>query len=59
MLQIFVCKRCRDARWVCEDHPNHPAPHGDCGGAQMPCPDCVPKDELPDVPHTWTSKKIH
>ncbi len=29
------CK-CDDG-WVCESHPNKPWPHGECGGAGMPC----------------------
>ena len=37
------CRRCEDARWVCENHPNKPwggKENKCCGGAGMPCPDC-------------------
>lgn len=38
------CQRCRDVRWVCEDHHDQPYRHfvGDvrCNGAGAPCPDC-------------------
>jgi hypothetical protein len=37
------CRRCQDARWVSENHPDKPwnAEHEKlCGGAGMPCPDC-------------------
>ncbi|PDT77152.1 hypothetical protein CO675_11475 [Bradyrhizobium sp. C9] len=44
-----TCKRCRGARWVCENHPDRPwsADTGCeyCGaGAGMICPDCNPAD---------------
>jgi hypothetical protein len=37
------CRRCQDARWVCENHPDEPwtpAHEAECGGAGMPCPVC-------------------
>jgi hypothetical protein len=43
-----VCPTCRDARWVCENHPDRPwkgeSNHEsacDCG-AGAPCPLCCP-----------------
>ena len=30
------CGQCADG-WVCEDHPELPQGHDDCGGAGMPC----------------------
>ena len=50
----FRCKRCRDARWICELHPDQPAPHGDCDGARMPCPRCQDPDQR-EMPDDWTS----
>jgi hypothetical protein len=45
---MFSCSRCRDARWVCENHPDKPwnAEHEMiCRGAGMPCPDCNEPDD--------------
>lgn len=55
MADGFLCKRCRDARFVCERHSLHPWPHGDCEYAGMPCPDCQPKDQRPDLGSNWES----
>lgn len=37
---LVVC-RCNEG-WLCEDHPDQPLNHDDCGGAGMPCdnPEC-------------------
>jgi hypothetical protein len=53
------CFRCKNTRWVCEDHQNKPW-EGKwacaCGAAGAPCPDCNtgdPPDMDPDfVPGT-------
>lgn len=34
------CPRCRDLRWICEEHPERPWPHDDCPGPGEPCPRC-------------------
>jgi hypothetical protein len=52
---VVKCRRCRDAGWVCERHSLHPWPHGDCEFAGMPCPDCQPKDQRPDLGTDWQS----
>lgn len=44
----FTCPRCRDAGWLCEEHPDSPAPHGICNAAQFPCPDC--QTDPPQLP---------
>jgi hypothetical protein len=52
--RITVCLRCRNARWVCEAHPDRPwgikggCP---CGGPGDPCPVCnnVDEDEVPEL----------
>jgi hypothetical protein len=50
---MFKCRRCQDARWVCENHPDRPWGHHPddcCGGAGMPCPDCnAVKGERPKM----------
>ena len=33
----MTCPVCLGARWVCEDHPDKPWEHDDCGGAGLPC----------------------
>jgi hypothetical protein len=53
---LMLCANCHDSRWVCELHPNQPAPHGDCDAAQMPCPHCQPGDARPQLPAGWQSK---
>jgi hypothetical protein len=35
-----MCPRCQDARWICEQHPERPWPHGDCPGPGDLCPEC-------------------
>lgn len=50
------CANCHGAGWVCELHPNQPAPHGNCNAAQLPCPICQPGDERPQLPAGWQSK---
>src|SRR5688572_28635295 len=50
----WACRHCRDAKWVCELHPDSPAPHGDCHAAQMPCPNCNDTDS-PEMPEGWRS----
>jgi hypothetical protein len=58
------CTVCKDARWVCEDHPDKPwdgasdvpeACH--CGGAGAPCPACNPCDDdhRPEMPEGYRS----
>ncbi len=43
--------RCDDG-WVCETHPDHPWPHGDCG-IGMPCSESkCPDSMLVPVEHT-------
>jgi hypothetical protein len=39
----YMCTRCRDTYWVCEDHDDRPWSGESacgCGGAGMPCPFC-------------------
>ena len=55
MTSISGCKRCRDAGWVCEEHPDSPAPHGACHAAQKPCPECQPAEGKPRLPTGWHS----
>lgn len=56
MVPVFNCRRCRDAKWVCERHPLSPYPHGDCSYPGKPCPDCQPPgDERPELPPGWQS----
>jgi hypothetical protein len=55
-MTTLICTQCRNARWVCENHPI--APWGDveggcsCGAAGMPCPKCNASDGLepPEMP---------
>jgi hypothetical protein len=54
MTTIFGCRRCHDAGWMCEEHPNSPAPHGACTAPQMPCPECQ-TDKKPRTPKGWES----
>jgi bifunctional non-homologous end joining protein LigD len=54
-MPTFACARCRDAKWVCELHPDQPSPHGACGAAAMPCPNCQPPDARPDLGPDWES----
>lgn len=51
----FNCSRCRDAGWLCEEHPDSPAPHGICNAAQFPCPDCQTECARPKMPAGWVS----
>lgn len=46
---IAMCPRCRDERFVCEQHPTQPWPHDDCAGPGVPCPLCNAGDR-PDLP---------
>lgn len=49
------CPFCKDARWVCEAHPNKPwGIEGECGCGEpgMPCRFCNPcggPDDAPDM----------
>jgi hypothetical protein len=55
-----TCEECRDARWVCESHPDRPWGDGKgacaCGAAGMPCPKCNASDglESPEMPPVFT-----
>jgi hypothetical protein len=55
-MTMAVCTQCRNARWVCEEHPDRPwgEVEGacDCGAAGMPCPECNASDDLecPEMP---------
>jgi len=45
-----TCRLCRDARWVCEAHPDKPMRHDGCNGAGMPCPTCNAGEGMPELP---------
>ena len=32
----LTCGKC-DNGWICEEHPDLPWPHDDCGGPDVPC----------------------
>ncbi len=59
------CPICREARWVCEDHPEKPwageSDHSgacNCGGAGMPCPLCnwsPDRETVPEMPKDYRS----
>src|SRR5712671_6606140 len=49
-----TCRRCFNLRWVCEDHPDQPIHHDDCGGAGVPCPVCN-TGRPPAKPQGWRS----
>lgn len=51
----YLCSRCRDAGWLCEEHPDSPAPHGICTAAQFPCPDCQDPRRRAELPADWKS----
>jgi hypothetical protein len=58
------CAMCKNARWVCEAHPDRPwGVEGGCrcGGAGMPCDFCNPAgglDDPPDMPPGFVTKKV-
>jgi len=59
------CPFCRDAKWVCEAHPDRPwgIDGGcECGAPGMPCKICNPSggiDDPPDLPLDFrVTKKI-
>jgi hypothetical protein len=47
---VLICTQCRNARWVCEAHPQRPwgDVEGACNlcGCGMPCPKCNAGDGL-------------
>lgn len=65
MSKLSDCPFCKDARWVCEEHPNRAwgieggCGHGieNCAGPGMPCEFCNPCggiDDPPDMPPGFT-----
>jgi hypothetical protein len=59
-----VCKVCKGARWVCEDHPELPwdgasddANACHCGGAGLPCLACnsCDREHKPEMPDGFGS----
>ena len=40
---MLTCGKC-DEGWICEQHPDLPWPHDDCGGPGMRC-------DVPTCPH--------
>ena len=49
-----TCGKCDDG-WICEEHPERPWPHDDCGGPGMPCdvPTCPYRVDLRPVSTWW------
>jgi len=41
MLAVAPCGTCYGDELVCENHPATPWNDCECGGAGMPCPDCI------------------
>jgi hypothetical protein len=62
-MAVWRCERCHDERFVCEQHPLMPFPHGLCSGPGVPCPDRQPEGERPELPDGWqsiaTTKTVH
>jgi hypothetical protein len=49
------CPLCRDALFVCEEHPAEPWPHDDCPVPGVPCPACQDPHERRELPRNYQS----
>jgi hypothetical protein len=49
-----TCPHCQGERWICEEHPALPWPHGECAGPGVPCPACN-ATEPPQPPPDFVS----
>jgi len=49
-IAALLCTLCGGERWVCEQHPSQPWPHGNCAGARAPCPVCQDPADPPTLP---------
>jgi hypothetical protein len=58
-MNVGRCERCHDERFVCEQHPLMPFPHGVCAGPGIPCPECQREGERAGTAEGLAVDRVH